>query len=330
MKNTSLEASDSGAGWSPGSPNKTEKLQRVRIGISSCLLGERVRFDGGHKRDAFLADMFGRYVEWVPVCPEFEVGLGVPRETLRLVANDGRVRLISPQTGVDHTDRMKSWAEHRIEELANLDLCGYVFKRSSPSCGQRVKVYRNTGLLHRNGTGLYATAVMERFANLPTEEEGRLNDPRLRENFVSSVFSYKRWLDLGTRRPTRATVMGFHARHKFLLMAHSQAGVRILGNLVAAETEYFMTFCEVMRRTPTRRNHTNVLQHLSGYFSKRLDSHDRAELAELIESYRRGLIPLIVPLTLIRHYVRKYGVTYLEDQVYLNPHPDELMLLNEL
>jgi uncharacterized protein YbgA (DUF1722 family) len=250
LNNTSPEASNSGAGVSPGSLHKTEKL-RVWIGISSCLLGERVR--------------------------------------------------------------------------------RYVFKRSSPSCGlQRVKIYRNTGLLHRNGTGLYATALTERLANLPVEEEGRLNDPRLRENFVSSVFSYRRWLDLGTKRPTRATVMRFHARHKFLLMAHSQAGVRTLGSLVTASAEYFMAFCEIMRRIPTRRNHTNVLQHLSGYFSKQLDSSDRAELTELIDSYRRGLLPLIVPVTLIRHYVGKYGVTYLEDQVYLNPHPDELMLLNEL
>jgi uncharacterized protein YbgA (DUF1722 family)/uncharacterized protein YbbK (DUF523 family) len=303
----------------------------VRIGISSCLLGEKVRFDGGHKRDAFLADVFGRYVEWTPVCPEFEMGLGVPRETLRLVDNDGRVHLIAPQTGADHTARMKAWAERRIEYLAKLNLCGYVFKRSSPSCGlQRVKVYRNTGLLHRNGAGLYASAVIERFANLPVEEEGRLNDPRLRENFVSSVFSYKRWLDIGDERPSRAAVMRFHARHKFLLMAHSQAGLRRLGNLAAAGTEYFTTFCEVMRRTPTRRNHTNVLQHLAGYFSRQLDGDDRAELAELIETYRLGLVPLIAPVTLIRHYVRKYAVHYLEDQVYLNPHPDELMLLNEL
>jgi uncharacterized protein YbgA (DUF1722 family)/uncharacterized protein YbbK (DUF523 family) len=295
------------------------------------LLGAKVRFDGGHKRDAFLADVFGRYVEWVPVCPEFEMGLGVPRETLRLVDNDGRVRLIAAQTGADHTDKMKAWAECRIEQLAKFNLCGYVFKRSSPSCGlQRMKVYRNTGVLHRNGTGLYASVVIERFAELPVEEEGRLNDPRLRENFVSSVFSYKRWLDLGARRPSPSAVMRFHAQHKFLLMAHSQAGMRRLGNLAAAGTEYFTAFCEVMRRTPTRRNHTNVLHHLAGYFSKRLDSNDRAELAELIETYRRGLVPLIVPVTLIRHYVRTYAVSYLEDQVYLNPHPNELMLLNEL
>jgi uncharacterized protein YbbK (DUF523 family)/uncharacterized protein YbgA (DUF1722 family) len=321
LNNTSLEAFNAGAAVNPRSQRKKEKLGRVRIGVS-CLLGERVRFDGGQERDAFLADMFGRYVEWVPVCPEFEVGLGVPRETLRLVVSDGRVRLVAPRTGADHTDRMKSWAEHRIEQLAKLDLCGYVFKHASPSCGpQRVKVYRHAGLLHRHGIGLYASAVIERFTNLPVEEEGRLNNPRIRENFVSCVFSYKRWLDFGTRFPTRAAVLRFHARHKFLLMAHSQAGVRTLGNLVAAGTEYFVAFCEVMRRIPTRQNHTNALQHLSGYFSKQLDSTDRAELWGMDRELATWSDPAHCPCALIRHYVRKYEVTYLEDQVYLNPIP---------
>jgi uncharacterized protein YbgA (DUF1722 family)/uncharacterized protein YbbK (DUF523 family) len=310
------------------SPDNNE---RVRIGISSCLLGERVRYDGGHKRDAFLADVFGRYVEWIPVCPEFEIGLGVPRETLRLIDNDGQVRLVAPSSGADHTDAMTIWAERRIDQLAKLHLCGYIFKRSSPSCGvERLKVYRKTGILHRNGVGLFSSAVMRRFSSLPVEEEGRLNDPRLRENFVSSVFSYKRWMDLAKTGITRSAVMQFHARHKFLLMAHSQAGTRKLGNLAASGEEYFAAFCDVMRRTPSRRNHSNVLQHLAGHFSEQLDSVDRAELTELIDTYRRGLVPLIVPVTLIRHYVRKFAVSYLENQVYLDPHPDELMLLNQV
>jgi uncharacterized protein YbgA (DUF1722 family)/uncharacterized protein YbbK (DUF523 family) len=306
-------------------------VDRVRIGVSSCLLGERVRFDGGHKRDAFLADVFGKYVEWVPVCPEFELGLGIPRETLRLVDNDGSVRLVAPASGADHTKAMEAWAQRRIDQLEKLELCGYVLKRSSPTCGlERVKVYRNTGLLHKNGVGVFASALMRRLGNLPVEEEGRLNDPRLRENFVSSVFSYKRWLELMKSGVTTAKVMEFHARHKFVLMAHSQIGLRRLGNLTTKGAAYFAAFCEVMRRTPSRRNHTNVLQHLTGFFSKQLEASDRAELTASIESYRLGLIPLIVPITLIRHYVRKFSVTYLENQVYLDPHPDELMLLNNL
>jgi uncharacterized protein YbgA (DUF1722 family)/uncharacterized protein YbbK (DUF523 family) len=314
LKNTSLSSFD-----------------RVRVGISSCLLGQRVRFDGGHKRDSFLADVFARYVEWVPVCPEVELGLGTPRETLRLVNNDGVVRLIASSTGADHTEAMREWAEHRIDQLAKLGLCGYVFKRGSPTCGvERVKVYRRTGLLHRNGAGVFSAAVAEQLRNLPIEEEGRLNDARLRENFVSSVFSYKRWLDLAKTGITPASLMQFHARHKFLLMAHSQLAARRLGTLAARGAEYFTVFCEIMRLTPTRRNHTNVLQHLFGYFSERLDDTDRAELTLLIESYRLGTVPLIVPVTLIRHYVRKFEIAYLKDQVYLDPHPHELMLLNYL
>jgi uncharacterized protein YbgA (DUF1722 family) len=226
---------------------------------------------------------------------------------------------------------MSRWTERRVQQLASFNLCGYVFKRSSPSCGlERVKVYRNAGLLHRNGTGVFSSAIMRCFGNLPVEEEGRLNDARLRENFVSSVFSYRRWLDLAKTGITRAAVMQFHARHKFLLMAHGQTALRRLGNLAAKGGDYFSSFCEVMRRTPGRRSQTNVLQHLAGYFSNRLDRDDRAELTALIEGYRQGLLPLIVPVAFIRHYVRKFDITYLQDQVYLDPHPDELMLLNSL
>jgi uncharacterized protein YbgA (DUF1722 family)/uncharacterized protein YbbK (DUF523 family) len=314
---------------------------RVRIGISSCLLGERVRYDGGHKKDEFLTNQFGRYVEWVPVCPELEIGLGVPRETLRLVSGGNGTRLVAPGSGLDHTEKMHAWAKQRISDLADQGLCGYVFKRSSPSCGlERVKVYRGTGLLHRQGRGLYAAGIVDRLPNLPVEEEGRLNDPRLRENFVSRVFCYRRWMDLQEAGLTRAGIMEFHARHKFLLMAHDQSGMRKLGNRIGQSDrrvspkrlagEYFDAFSQVMRHTPTRRNHTNVLQHLAGYFSDELAADDRAEMSEVIDRYRRGLLPLIVPVTLIRHYVRKFDVEYLKDQVYLDPHPDELNLLNQL
>jgi uncharacterized protein YbgA (DUF1722 family)/uncharacterized protein YbbK (DUF523 family) len=313
---------------------------RVRIGISSCLLGEKVRFDGGHKKDEFLTSHFGRYVEWVPVCPELEIGLGVPRESLRLALDGKNVRLVA-RSGLDHTERMNNWTRKHAEQLADQGLCGYVLKRSSPSCGlERVKVYSGSGLLNREGRGLFAAGLVGRFPNLPVEEEGRLNDPRLRENFVSQVFSYKRWMDLQKEGLTRSGIMQFHARHKFLLMAHHQAGVRSLGNLIGRSgrdtsikklgSDYFNAFCDVMRHTPTRRNHTNVLQHLAGYVSDQLASDDRAELSEVVDRYRRDQLPLIVPVTLIRHYVRKFNVEYLADQIYLDPHPDELKLLNQL
>ena len=314
---------------------------RVRIGISACLLGEKVRFDGGHKKDEFLTSHFGRYVEWVPVCPEIEIGLGVPRESLRLVGQGRGVHLIAPRSGADHSEAMRRFARERAGIIADQGLCGFVFKRSSPSCGlERVKVYRDAGTPHRDGRGLFAEGLCERLPYLPVEEEGRLNDSRLRENFVSQVFSFKRWMDLGKSGLTQRRIMEFHARHKFLLMAHSQDGMRRLGNLLGRDgkstppnqlgKKYFTSFCDVMRHAPTRRNHTNVLQHLAGFFSDRLDSVDRAELAGVIDRYRRELLPLIVPITLIRHYVRKFGVDYLEDQVYLDPHPDELRLLNHL
>jgi uncharacterized protein YbgA (DUF1722 family)/uncharacterized protein YbbK (DUF523 family) len=313
----------------------------VRLGISSCLLGQEVRFDGGHKRDAFLVEVFGRYVEWVPVCPEVEMGLGVPRETMRLESHEGEVRLITPKTGADHTERMRTFTEKRLATLANERLCGYIFKKDSPSCGMgRVRIYANRESPNRSGRGLFAEALMQYFPYLPTEEEGRLNDLRLRENFVTRVFAYQRWCQMADKRMTRAALMGFHAQHKFLLVAHSQVGAQRLGRLLAHPEQfaneqalaatYLEGFTEVMRRTPTRRGHTNVLQHLAGYVSKPLDADERDELTEMIDQYRRGLLPLIVPVTLIRHYVRKFKVPYLLDQAYLTPHPHELMLLNQL
>jgi uncharacterized protein YbgA (DUF1722 family)/uncharacterized protein YbbK (DUF523 family) len=320
---------------------KPPESTRVRIGISSCLLGEKVRFDGGHKKDEFLTSHFGRYVEWVPLCPEVEIGLGVPRESLRLVADGDSARLVAPRSGLDHTERMNDWTRQQAGRLTHQRLCGYILKRSSPSCGmERVKLYGTGGMPSRQGRGLFAAGLLHRFPNLPVEEEGRLNDPRLRENFVSQVFCYRRWIDLQEEGLTRARIMGFHARHKYVLMAHQQAGMRKLGNLIGQAgrsvspgrlgSHYFGEFCDVMRHTPTRRNHANVLQHLAGYFSERLPVEDRGELSEVIDRYRQDRLPLIVPITLIRHYVRKLDVEYLKGQVYLDPHPDELNLLNQL
>jgi uncharacterized protein YbgA (DUF1722 family)/uncharacterized protein YbbK (DUF523 family) len=313
----------------------------VRIGISACLLGQKVRYDGGHKRDPFLVEVFGRYVEWVPVCPEVEMGLGVPRDTLRLERQGDEVRMVMPKDGSDHTARLRGYANTRLAALAEAHLCGYILKKDSPSCGmERVRVYPPQGAPQRSGRGLFAAALMQRFPHLPVEEEGRLNDPRLRENFVSRVFAHRRWRDMAQKRLSRAALMCFHGQHKFLLVAHSQVGARRMGRLLAQSDQcvdvktmalsYLDRFAEVMRRIPTRRSHTNVLQHLAGYLSDKLDRDEREELAEMIDQYRRALLPLIVPVTLIRHYVRKFQVPYLSDQVYLSPHPHELMLLNQL
>jgi len=311
----------------------------VRLGISSCLLGENVRFDGGHKRDPFLVEAFGKYVEWTPVCPEVEMGLGVPRETLRLVQHGNHPALVSA-SGINHTSAMKAWAAGRFDDLAPLGLCGYVLKRGSPSCGlERVRLYHANGQATRDGQGMFASELLRRFPELPVEEEGRLNDPRLRENFVSRVFCYQRWRDLCAPGFRRSSLTVFHAQHKYLLMSRNQAGAKRLGALLgegkaiplsSLASQYFKMFMEVMRHTPTRRSHTNVLQHLAGHFSDQLESSDRAELADTIDRYRRELLPLIAPLILVRHYVRKLGIEYLAQQIYLDPHPRELMLLNEL
>jgi uncharacterized protein YbgA (DUF1722 family)/uncharacterized protein YbbK (DUF523 family) len=319
----------------------TATVTPVRMGISACLLGQKVRYDGGHKRDAFLVEVFGRYVEWVPVCPEVEMGLGVPRDTLRLELEGDDIRLIMPKTGADYTERLRTFATQRLAALANEGLCGYIFKKDSPSCGmERVRLYPRHGMPRKAGQGLFAAALRQHFPHLPVEEEGRLNDPRLRENFVTWVFAYQRWRRLAGQAVTRAALLRFHAQHKFVLAAHSQLGTRRLGRLLAHPEQfaddqavagaYLDGFTEIMRRTPTRRSHTNVLQHLAGYVSDHLDSDDRGELTEAIDQYRRGLLPLIVPVTLLRHYVRKFRVPYLLDQVYLTPHPHELMLLNQV
>jgi uncharacterized protein YbbK (DUF523 family)/uncharacterized protein YbgA (DUF1722 family) len=299
-------------------------LPKLRVGISACLLGQEVRYNGGHKRDAFLTDTLGRYVEWVAVCPEVEVGMGTPRPPIRLERRGEEIRLVMPSTGEDYTDAMRSWAERRVSALAAMDLDGYVLKKDSPSCGmERVKVYQGEAAA-KDGRGLFAETLIARLPDLPVEEEGRLNDPLLRENFIARMFVHHRWREGEREEWTRAALMRFHERHKFLLMARNQNGMR---RLAAA---YRPGLTEVLRRPATRRGHTNVLQHLAGYVSDALDPADRAELTETIERYRLGLVPLIVPLTLIRHHVRRQGMEYLQGQAYLEPHPYELMLLNHV
>jgi uncharacterized protein YbgA (DUF1722 family)/uncharacterized protein YbbK (DUF523 family) len=327
-----------------GMPPDTPGLPKIRVGISACLLGQEVRYNGGHKRDAFLTDTFGRWVEWVAVCPEVELGMGTPRPAIRLerhAENPGEVRLVMPSTGQDYTAPMRVWAERRAESLAALDLDGYVLKKDSPSCGmERVKVYHDAGAPMKDGRGLFAEALIARLPDLPVEEEGRLNDPLLRENFITRVFVHHRWHEAEKEGWTRAALLRFHERHKFLLMARNQAALRRLGRLLGEPDKrqrageladaYRLGLREILQRPATRRGHTNVLMHLAGFVSDSLDRDDRAELAETVERYRLGLVPLIVPLTLLRHHVRRQGVAYLQEQVYLEPHPHELMLLNHV
>jgi uncharacterized protein YbgA (DUF1722 family)/uncharacterized protein YbbK (DUF523 family) len=321
--------------------NTLEEEPVIRLGISSCLLGERVRYDGGHKLDRFLAHTLGQYVEWVPVCPEVEMGLPIPRESMRLVGDPQDPRLVAPKSGIDYTDRMKAWASGRLEALAGIGLCGFVFKKDSPSSGLfRVKVYNEHGMAARTGTGMFARALRERFPLLPLEEEGRLNDMPLRENFIERVFSYYRWTELLNNDPSPGGLVRFHTAHKLTLMAHSIKHYQGLGRLVAQAgtlpwdeliAAYGARLMEGLALLETRRKHINVLQHLMGYLKRELSSPDKQELLALIEDYRNGLVPLIVPLTLLQHHLRRHPVPeWVHQQVYLNPYPKELMLRNHV
>jgi uncharacterized protein YbgA (DUF1722 family)/uncharacterized protein YbbK (DUF523 family) len=313
---------------------------KPRLGISACLLGESVRYDGGDKKDDFLTETFGRHVEWVPVCPEVEIGMGIPREAVRLVGDPAKPRMIVERSGKEWTPQFDSFAAKRVQAITGLDLAGYIFKKNSPSCGvERVRVYGAKGVPTRQGRGLFAAAVMRELPLLPVEEEGRLNDPALRENFVERVFAYHRWQRLGRRRRSISSLVDFHTHHKFLLLAHSERHYRTLGRLVAeikhapiaaAHEKYGQLFMEGHAIHATAKKHCNVLHHMMGYFSKELSRAEREELIGHIVDFRRNLVPLIVPLTLVRHYVNKYDVGYLQGQVYLQPSPKELLLLNHV
>jgi uncharacterized protein YbgA (DUF1722 family)/uncharacterized protein YbbK (DUF523 family) len=309
----------------------------LTIGVSACLLGQEVRYDGGHKHDRYLTDTLGRFCRFVPVCPEVECGLPTPREAMRLEGDPAAPRLMTRQTRQDLTDRMLAYCADKVEELATTGLSGFIFKKDSPSSGlYRVKVYRD-GQAVKSGSGLFAAAMARRFPLLPLEEEGRLHDPAIREHFIERVFTRHRWLEFRATVASPGDLVAFHTRHKLLLMAHSPQAYRETGRLVAAVTgggltdqleRYEQLLMAGMAKPATTGRQVNVLLHIMGYFKKQLTTDEKIELLEIIESYRSGLLPLIVPLTLLKHHVRRFRQPYLLGQLYLDPHPAELMLRN--
>jgi uncharacterized protein YbgA (DUF1722 family)/uncharacterized protein YbbK (DUF523 family) len=315
-------------------------MEKIRIGASACLLGEKVRYDGQHKLDRYLTDTLSQWFEFVPVCPEFELGLGVPRETMRLEGDPEHPRLVTGKSRIDLTDRMQAWCDQRVSELEAENLCGFIFKSKSPSSGmERVKVYQPGGMPVNKGRGLFARSFMEHFPNLPCEEEGRLHDPVLRENFIERVFVLRRWRDMVANESTRGGLVKFHERHKYQLMSHNIPRYRALGRLVAGmkgralpevQGEYFVEMMAVLRLRATVKKHVNVLQHMAGYFKRQLSTDEKMELQEIIGQYHAGFVPLVVPITLINHFVRKYDESYLAGQFYLRPHPVELQLRNHV
>jgi uncharacterized protein YbbK (DUF523 family)/uncharacterized protein YbgA (DUF1722 family) len=315
-----------------------DESRNIRIGISACLLGEAVRFDGQHQRNHFVIDRLGSFAEFVPVCPEVEIGLGIPREMIRLSRKDCDVRLVGARSDRDLTDEMRAYAERKVDALSQLDLSGYILKKDSPSCGmERVKIWNDKGQSERTGRGIFAEVLMERMPLLPVEEEGRLNDPLLRELFVERVFAHRRLKDLFETNWRVGDLVNFHTREKMLLRTHGEHSYRALGRIVAHASredreriadDYMTTFMTALRRKPTIGQQCNVLQHAIGYFTNNLQRPQKQELISLIEDFRQQFAPLTVPLMLIRHYADLYGVDYLRFQTYLSPHPKQLALRN--
>jgi uncharacterized protein YbbK (DUF523 family)/uncharacterized protein YbgA (DUF1722 family) len=323
----------------------------LRVGVSRCLLGERVRYDGGHKHDRFFTEALARYVEIVPVCPEVEVGMGTPREPIRLVELGGQIHLRGVRSETDHTSAMREYARQRVRELSELELCGYVLKSDSPSCGlQRVKVWQGAsssgtptsrrggaaGEGVRRGIGLFAEALIEGMPHLPVEEETRLAEPRLRENWVERLFAYHRLRSLWSRRWQIHDLVAFHRANKLALMAHSPGANRRLNELLEyarlltrseLRSRYEEQFMAGLRTIATPARHARVLKHTAARMSASLASQDRDELANAIDNYQQGRTLLSVPLALLRHHAQqRHGLEEWSEQTYLNPHPQELML----
>ncbi|GAB2191519.1 DUF523 and DUF1722 domain-containing protein [Sessilibacter sp. MAH1] len=320
--------------------------QNIPVGISACVLGQEVRYNGGHKRSRFCTDILSKVFDFKPYCPEVAIGLGIPRPTIRLVGDPEKPRVIgSDDPNLDVTERMYSYSDTTSKQLT--DLCGYIFIKNSPSCGAfRVKVYNDDTSSksygypsEEKGRGVFAAAVMDNNPVLPVEEEGRLNDPPLRENFILRVFALHYWRESVEKKPSFAALVDFHSRYKYTLMAHSQKGYREAGRIVANHDkkperevldQYIHCFMATLSKPATRKNHCNTLQHILGYLKRTVDGEIRKDLLEVIDLYRRGIVQLSVPVTMIKHYVDRYGNDYIRSQVYLDPYPLELGLRNQI
>jgi len=315
-------------------------VHKPKLGISACLMGAEVRFNGGHKESHLCTRALTEYFEFVTACPEVAIGLGIPREPIRLVGdaqNPQALGTVNRELNV--TEALADYGVQMAEELG--DICGYIFMQKSPSCGlERVKVYTEKGApVDGGGRGIYAQAFCERHPNLPVEEDGRLNDPVLRENFITRVFAYAAWQDLLKAGITRRALTEFHSRYKYQLMANDPVQYKALGNLLGnmgrsdpneIAPVYFSDLMAALKKPATRRTHTNVLQHLSGYLKQTLSAPDKQEVQQLITQYHQGIVPLIVPLTLLKHHFRQHPDPYVALQVYMQPHPENLSLRNAI
>jgi len=313
---------------------------KIRVGVSACLIGEKVRWNGDHKQDQYIWGLLSDYFEWISVCPEVDIDMGIPREPVRLTGSLENPLMVGIKSGQDWTVKMKSYSRSKSAALVKQTLGGFIFKKGSPSCGlMRVAVYGKNNIPLKQGTGLFAAHVIKQFPHLPVEEEGRLNDAKIRENFIIRVFGYQRLRAQSEVKYSRRAWIDFHTRHKYLLLSHHQNIYREMGRLVASIKDtspknfvqaYSDLFMRALTFKATVKKHLNVLQHMAGFVKRRLDKLEKNELNNLIQDYAQGLVPLIVPITLLTHYVRKFDIKFLADQVYLNPHPKELMLRNHV
>jgi len=312
---------------------------KITIGVSACLLGRKVRFDGGHKRSRFITDALAGHFEFAAFCPEMAIGMGAPRQPIRLVGEDQNPQAVgvkTPQLNV--TQPLRDYGKKIAGEIDGL--CGFIFKKDSPSCGmERVKVYNDKGTPERSGTGIFAREIIKAHPLLPVEEEGRLNDADLRDNFVTRVYVYARWKALIAGGLSKSGLIDFHTGHKYLVLSHSTMVYKQLGQMLSDLTRapladiadsYIARLMQTLSKPATRKRHSNVLQHLLGYLKNHLDSPHRADLNETIDAYRRGEFPLVVPIRLLQHHFSMHPHTYIKKQVYLNPHPQALLLRNNL
>lgn len=317
-----------------------EPEKDIKLGISACLMGQKVRYDGGHKRSSFCMNTLSHFFQFESVCPEVAIGLGTPREPIRLVGDIQQVRVVgSDHPDVDVTDQLTDYGYRKARELT--DISGYILMQKSPSCGmERVKVYHENGFPSGvSSAGAYAKALMEAQPLLPVEEEGRLHDPVLRENFFTRVYAYHRWHSEVLKNPSHAAVVHFHSTHKYMIMAHNPSDYTALGQLVAKGgkmelepllAQYFEEFMNTLKKRANRKSHTNTMLHILGYVKKTVDTTERNQFLKLVEEYRQGILPLVVPMTMLRHFIENHGNDYIRQQTYLHPHPDQLGLRNQI
>ena len=327
------------SGRNPSTDPALMPQSMLKIGVSACLLGKEVRFDGGHKRCSFVTDALAEHFEFVAWCPEVAIGMGTPRQPIRLVSDAGEIRAVGVRdAGLEVTLPLQRYGQSVAGSIGALS--GFIFKKDSPSCGmERVKVYNDKGMAERSGTGLFAREIMKAHPLLPVEEEGRLNDANLRENFINRVYVHARWQALQERGLSKSALLDFHASHKLLVLAHSTVGYRELGRMLSnlgnvdlqsLGERYIASLMDILKTAATRKRHTNVLQHLLGYLKNRLSGPHLQDLVETIDAYRRGDYPLVVPVRMLQHHFLDKPHPYISQQVYLRPHPQALGVRNRV